>query len=419
MRLWKDAPPRRTPDLDLDKLDRNGPEGGAFVFWLIILLWPLRDIVEGRSHPVWLAVLALLAFAAVHIAVARTAFDGRVPIKVPVGLLLVEAGVASAATAGFQHRWFTLWPLLGLATGIVVGHMPRQTKGPELPMLVGIGGVSALCILVSTAAGEDAQTVLGSWYGVVTAALVTAVVLRLFTVIGMLRAAREELAKAAVEQERLRFSRDLHDLLGHTLSVMVVKAQAVRLVAERDPAVAAEQAADIEKVGRQALGEVRQAVSGYRGRGLAEELDAAVTALADTGVDPAVRRAGPPLPPEPDALLGWAVREGVTNVIRHSGARSCTITIRNDGGHATVEISDDGTGPGRNAAAEAVGAAHAATGRDGGDGDRSRAETPGLSLGSGGHGLRGLAERMEAAGGTLRTGPAPGGGFLLTATVPI
>nr|WP_277819980.1 histidine kinase [Actinomadura sp. RB99] len=235
----------------------------------------------------------------------------------------------------------------------------------------------------------------------------------------MLRAAREELAKAAVEQERLRFSRDLHDLLGHTLSVMVVKAQAVRLVAERDPAVAAEQAADIEKVGRQALGEVRQAVSGYRGRGLAEELDAAVTALADAGVDPAVRRAGPPLPPEPDALLGWAVREGVTNVIRHSGARSCAITIRNDGGSATVEISDDGTGPGRNAVTEAVGAAHAATGRDGGDGDRSRAETPGLSLGSGGHGLRGLAERMEAAGGTLRTGPAPGGGFLLTATVPI
>lgn len=416
MRLWKDAPPRRTPDLDLDKLDRNGPEGGAFVFWLIILLWPLRDIVEGRSHPVWLAVLALLAFAAVHIAVARTAFDGRVPIKVPVGLLLVEAGVASVATAGFQHRWFTLWPLLGLATGIVVGHMPRQTKGPELPMLVGIGGVSALCILVSTAAGEDAQTVLGSWYGVVTAALVTAVVLRLFTVIGMLRAAREELAKAAVEQERLRFSRDLHDLLGHTLSVMVVKAQAVRLVAERDPAVAAEQAADIEKVGRQALGEVRQAVSGYRGRGLAEELDAAVTALADSGVDAAVRRAGPPLPPEPDALLGWAVREGVTNVIRHSGARSCAITIRNDGGSATVEISDDGTGPGRNAAAEAVGAAHTA---EGGDGDRSRPEPPGLSLGSGGHGLRGLAERMEAAGGTLRTGPAPGGGFLLTATVPI
>lgn len=419
MRLWKDAPPRRTPDLDLDKLDRNGPEGGAFVFWLIILLWPLRDIVEGRSHPVWLAVLALLAFAAVHVAVARTAFDGRVPIKVPVGLLLVEAGMASAATAGFHHRWFTMWPLLGLATGIVVGHMPRQTKGPELPMLIGIGGVSALCILVSAAAGEDAQTILGSWYGVVTAALVTAVVLRLFTVIGMLRAAREELAEAAVEQERLRFSRDLHDLLGHTLSVMVVKAQAVRLVAERDPAVAAEQAADIEKVGRQALGEVRQAVSGYRGRGLAEELDAAVTALADSGVDAAVRRAGPPLPPEPDALLGWAVREGVTNVIRHSGARSCAITIRNDAGNATVEISDDGAGPGRHAAAEAVGAAHATTGHDGGDGPRSRPEAPALSLGPGGHGLRGLAERMEAAGGTLRTGAAPGGGFLLTATVPI
>ncbi|MBO2459189.1 sensor histidine kinase [Actinomadura violacea] len=398
MKLWRNAPPRRTPDLDLEKLDRNGPEGGAFVFWLIILVWPLLDIVHGRSHPVWLASLALFAFSAVHIAVARTAFDGRVPIKVPVGLLLLEGALTSVSSVAFQHRWFTLWPLLGLATGVVVGHMPRQTKGPELPMLIGIGGVSLLTVVVTRVGGADDSTVLSSLYGVVTAALVTAVLLRLFTVIRMLREAREELAKAAVEQERLRFSRDLHDLLGHTLSLMVVKAQAVRRVAERDPAVAAEQAADIESVGRQALGEVRQAVYGYRGRGLADELDAAVTALSDSGVDAAVRRAGPPLPPEPDALLGWAVREGVTNVIRHSGARRCEITVRNDGGAAVVEISDDGSGP--------VG------------GDRPRTEA-GLSLGPGGHGLRGLAERMEAAGGALRTGPAPGGGFLLTATVPI
>jgi two-component system sensor histidine kinase DesK len=283
-----------------------------------------------------------------------------------------------------------------------------------MPMLIGIGGVSLLTVLVSRAAGDDASTILGSWYGVVTAALVTAVLLRLFTVIRMLREAREELAKAAVEQERLRFSRDLHDLLGHTLSLMVVKAQAVRLIAERDPAVAAQQAADIESVGRQALGEVRQAVSGYRGRGLAEELDAARTALADYGVDATLRRAGPPLPSEPDALLGWAVREGVTNVIRHSGARHCEITIRNDGDRAALEISDDGTGPLGDVDTGGGGAtsAHAGTGRSG-------TKPGGLSIGPGGHGLRGLAERMEPVGGTIEAGPAPGGGFLLTVTVPL
>ncbi|GAA2126552.1 sensor histidine kinase [Actinomadura napierensis] len=416
MKLWKDVPPRRTPDLDVDKLDRDGPEGDAFVFWLIILAWPLRDIIAGRSHPMWLAVPALIVFAAVHVGVARTAFDGRVPMKVPVGLLLVEAGLASAATTAFQHRWFTLWPLLGLATGIVVGHMPRQTKGPELPMLIGVGGVSLLTVVVSSAGGDDSSTVLGNWYAVVTSALVTAVVLRLFAVIRMLREAREELAKAAVEQERLRFARDLHDLLGHTLSLMVVKAQAVRLVAGRDPGLAAEQAADIESVGRQALGEVRQAVSGYRGRGLAEELDAALTALADSGVEGTVRRAGPPLPPEPDALLGWAVREGVTNVIRHSGARHCRITVRNDGDCAVLEIGDDGAGPGGRAGTRAP---HDTVAPGGDNGDHPGMGPDGLSLGPGGHGLRGLAERMAAADGTLRTGPAPGGGFLLTATVPI
>ncbi|MFB4301908.1 sensor histidine kinase [Actinomadura sp. NTSP31] len=416
MKLWKDVPPRRTPDLDVDKLDRNGPEGDAFVFWLIVLAWPLRDIIAGRSHPIWLAIPALVAFGAVHLGVARTAFDGRVPMKVPVGLLLVEAALASAATTAFGHRWFTLWALLGLATGIVVGHMPRQTKGPELPMLVGVGGVSLLTVAVSWAAGDDGSTVLGNWYAVVTAALVTAVVLRLFAVIRMLREAREELAKAAVEQERLRFARDLHDLLGHTLSLMVVKAQAVRLVAGRDPALAAEQAADIESVGRQALGEVRQAVSGYRGRGLAEELDAALTALADSGVEGTVQRAGPTLPPEPDALLGWAVREGVTNVIRHSGARHCRITVRNDGDRAVLEIGDDGTGPGGRTGTRAP---HDASAQGGDNGDHPGMGPGGLSLGPGGHGLRGLAERMAAADGTLRTGPAPGGGFLLTATVPI
>ena len=386
---WKGTPRRRVPDLDLDTLDREGPRGHVFVFWLIILVWPLWDVAQGRARPVWLAVAALLVFAFLHVAVIRTSFDGRFPIRAPIVLLTAQAAVAAAASLGFQGRWYTLFPLLGLSTGVLVGHLPRR-GGPELAMLAGVGGVSSLSALVGWAGGEDGGALAAIWYGTATAGVVTAVILRLFTVIGLLRDAREELAEAAVARERLRFSRDLHDLLGHTLSLMVVKAQAVRLIAERDPAVAARQAADIETVGREALDEVRQAVSGYRGRGLAGELDAARTALADAGVEAAVRRTGPPLPAGTDALLGWAVREGVTNVIRHSGAAHCDITVRADGDRAVLEVRDDGAG---------------ASGQHG----------PGAH---GGHGLRGLSERVATADGTVRAGPAPGGGFLLTVTVP-
>ncbi|MEU5990251.1 histidine kinase [Spirillospora sp. NPDC047418] len=389
---WKGAPHRRVPDLDLEKVDRDGPGGHAFVFWLIVLVWPLWDVADGGAHPVWLAVAALLGFALLHVAVIRTSFDGRVPIRVPIVLLVAEAGVASAASLAFHGHWFTMFPLLGLAAGVLVGHMPRNGRGPELPMLIGIGGVSALGVLVGWAGGEDAGALVANWYGTATAGVVTAVILRLFTVIGMLRDAREELAEAAVARERLRFSRDLHDLLGHTLSLMVVKAQAVRRVAARDPAVAAEQAADIETVGRRALDEVRQAVGGYRGRGLAGELDAARTALSDAGVDAAVRRTGPAPPPDADALLGWAVREGVTNVIRHSGAAHCEITVRADERTAALTVLDDGAGKGA---------------------------TSGGSGGGGGLGLRGLAERLAAAEGTVEAGPAPGGGFRLVVEVPL
>jgi len=191
-----------------------------------------------------------------------------------------------------------------------------------------------------------------------------------------------------VEAERLRFARDLHDLLGHTLSVMVLKAQAVRKLAAVNPEAAAAQAADIEDVGRQALTEVRQAVSGYRGRGLSRELDAAATALNDAGLSSAIRHETEPLTPEADSVLGWVVREGVTNVIKHSGARRCDIDIRRRGDLIAMEITDDGDG--------------------------SEAGLP-----SGGHGLAGLRERVAVADGTLTAGPSPNGGFRLGVTIPM
>lgn len=375
-------------------MDEKGPSAWGFVFWIVIAWWPLQDVLMGSAHPYWLAVPMLVGFLAVYVATVVAAFDARAPLWMPVVGVVVLAAAASGAAVELGPRWYVFFPLAGLASGTVAGHLPNLSPRPEWGLLALVGGVAATAAATMWLGGLKGGGAGSIWWGTVSAGTVTAIVIRLFSVIALLREAREELAHAAVAEERLRFSRDLHDLLGHTLSLMVVKAQAVRRLAERDPALAAEQAGDIERVGRQALTEVRQAVSGYRGRGLAAELDHARTALADAGVRAVVRRSGGPLPPDPDALLGWVVREGVTNVIRHSGAGRCVITVRNDGSEASVEISDDGRT---------------------GSGSGNEADVPGTTPGNG---LSGLGERVGSAGGTLRTAPSSSG-FVLAATVPV
>ncbi len=212
-------------------------------------------------------------------------------------------------------------------------------------------------------------------------------VLSLHDVIGQLRATRQELARTAVGRERLRFARDLHDLLGHTMSVVVVKAEAVRRLAPCDLEAALGQAADIESVARQALTEIREAVSGYREGGLSSELERARSVLDASGVELTVHESGPPLPPQAEALMGWVVREGVTNVVRHAGAAHCRIELGSADGRARLVITDDGRGGGAEA--------------------------------GGGNGLAGLTERLSMAGGALRGGPAPHGGFRLAAELPV
>ncbi|MGI8332806.1 sensor histidine kinase [Actinomadura scrupuli] len=385
---------RRVPSVDVDRMDTSGPDPGPFYFWLVLAVWPARDVIEGGSRPVWLAAATLVLGAALYLVVIWAAFSARVRLRTAALLLGLLVAVAVAAGLGFGGRWITLLPLTGVACGSVIGH--HGTRRGELALTGAVLGLSGVAALTAWSAGRSGGDVFSICYGTGTATLVTGIILRLFAVVSVLKQTRDELARSAVAQERLRFARDLHDLLGHTLSLVVVKAQAVRRLAVRDPALAAEQAADIETVGRQALAEVRQAVTGYRGRGLTAELDAARMALSDAGVSPVIHQEGPPLPPEGDALLGWVVREGVTNVIRHSRARTCEIDVRHRAGTVTVEIGDDGAG-----------LREARPGRRGGTGPQA------------GHGLDGLSERMVAAGGTLQAAPRRGGGFRLRASLPI
>jgi two-component system sensor histidine kinase DesK len=216
---------------------------------------------------------------------------------------------------------------------------------------------------------------------------------------------RRHLARIAVQEERLRFARDLHDLLGHSLSVIIVKAELAERILRANPEFAERELSEVQGVARRSLSEVRQAVTGYRQSSLSAEVAASRFALASAQISCDVDL--PPdldLPADAEDALAWAVREGVTNVVRHSGATACAIRVTQDGHHAEVNIDDNGTtiGDGRGGDAVAV------------------------KLGAG---LAGLSERAATQGGEVRLsrdsclneGPngTPASGLRLTMTIPL
>jgi two-component system sensor histidine kinase DesK len=189
-----------------------------------------------------------------------------------------------------------------------------------------------------------------------------------------LRRADEEIERLAALAERERIARDLHDLLGHTLSVVVVKSELAARIALTQPARAAEEMRDVERIGREALTEVRAAVTGYRAQGLQGELAGAKRALAAAGVEMTVEDDIPGLTVPQESALALALRESVTNIVRHSGARHAAIRIGVEASRVVLEVTDDGAG---GSAPE-------------------------------GAGLTGMRERIAALGGTVERSGASG-----------
>ncbi|GAA1701918.1 sensor histidine kinase [Fodinicola feengrottensis] len=345
--------------------------------WLLALVGPAADVLTGRIAYPLLAGAGLLVFVALLAAVAysvlgRWQWLGRWR----AAMLAPSTVLALVLTWAYGDSWGLTF--LFLAAGCALAFTsPRQAAAA-------VAGTVVLAASATWLSGHPGAVV----SSVVTVALAGLVVLAfrgMGTAIMELRAAREELARLAVDQERARFARDLHDLLGHTMSLVVIKAEVVRRLVHTDPDQAALQAADIETVGRQALTEIREAVTGYRPRDLDAELTHARSALADAGIEMSISESAEELPEAARSLLGWCVREAVTNVIRHSHARKCTISLRVRDGIAELQVRDDGAGG---------------------------------AVGSAGTGLRGLAERLSAAGGRVDAGPVPDG-FTLTATLPV
>jgi two-component system sensor histidine kinase DesK len=205
-----------------------------------------------------------------------------------------------------------------------------------------------------------------------------------------LRMANEELEQLAALAERERIARDLHDVLGHTLSVIVLKAElAGRLLREgaaQDPARAAREIADVETTARTALKEVREAIGGYRAQGLAAELEQARRTLDAAGVTlrcepvPVVREA---LTMTQETVLSLAVREAVTNIVRHAEATVCRVSVATEDGFHALRVEDDGS---------------------------HRVEREG-------NGLRGMRERVSALGGVFTL--ESGSGTRLTIRLPV
>ncbi|GGZ62020.1 sensor histidine kinase [Streptomyces subrutilus] len=373
---------------------------GAFTLlpWLLLGMGAISNVIQGETPNPWVGGLGLLVFNSLYVGLVFRAFDKRAREAAATRWCLVALGVVTCALAlAYGGNWLLFFPLLGLATGAVL-------RGRRLGQAM--FGITALTGLI--AGRYEGWDTLGIVYGTFVSGMVTAAILALSETVRELRDTRQELARSAVERERLRFSRDLHDLLGHTLSVIVVKSEAARRIAPRDIEAALDQVRDIESVGRQALTEIREAVTGYRRASLGQELDRARGALAAAGIEPFVRQSGPPLPPQTAALLGWVVRESVTNVLRHGGsAATCEIEVRGSAERVRLTVTDDGGGTGGGAApadpAARVGSVPA----------QATVTAPP------GSGLTGLAERLAAAGGTLLSGPLPGRGFRVRAELPV
>jgi two-component system sensor histidine kinase DesK len=331
--------------------------GRAPYVWVLALLfmgWKFFYVAPGALELALLALTVLVFLPVYFVSMWRN--NGAV---LPYVLFMFALGMAwapwnagasnffifaAARCAGFERRVFAyLGLLLIILSACLIAPFVSNTLSFLLPVLFFGGPVGVATIL------EDS-----------------------------LRRSREDLLRKQEEvvhmsriAERERISRDLHDLLGHTLSMITLKAELAGKLLERDPLACRSEIADIERTARQALGEVRAAVSGMRQTGFAHELAAARASLAAAGVDLSAQVQPCALPPALENVLSLALREAVTNILRHAGASECRVAMALEAGMVVLRVSDNGSARGGGA---------------------------GLACGNG---LTGMKERALALGGKL------------------
>jgi two-component system sensor histidine kinase DesK len=351
----------------VETLDTEGRRWLAVAYagvWLAFLEAPAVTAAKLLPSPRgFLGLVLLVAFAAAYLTIflftrAVRRAGGRVPWQRAVSGVAVLAVIATALCVAVGQDGTATFVFLAVA--IVISFEWRWAMA---------------LVAVVAIANEVLPHVVAGWTR--QASLTLAIALAAFAMSGVLRVIDRNLklveahranTELVVENERSRFARDLHDILGHSLTVIALKAELAGRLFDVDPARARAEVADLERLSRDALADVRRTVEGYRELTLPGELARARTALAAADIDAQLPNSTDEVESDLRELFAWTVREGVTNVLKHSGARRCQVVL----GAARAEVRDDGPGP----------------------------TNPGAGAGSG---LRGLEERAQAVGATVVT----------------
>ncbi|AXL89867.1 sensor histidine kinase [Streptomyces sp. CB09001] len=325
-----------------------------------------------RPQPVrqmWALVVVSAVVSVTAVVIAERGPSGEVETaagSVYGGVLCYAAGVITLGLRGWRRR-------VAVVGAFAVG-AGLLTFPLEMPLLASV----VLAGLVMVTGGFLAVTSIFSLW--------------LLNAVYALDDAKETRVRLAVAEERLRFGRDLHDVMGRNLAVIALKSELAVQLSRRGRPEAVEQMIEVQRIAQESQREVRDVVRGYREAALEVELAGARGVLSAAGIAAKVTGDTSGLPPEVQSALGWVVREATTNVLRHGDAKKVAVTVRMSEGRAVLTVENDGV-------AEATG--------------------EGPPAGSGGSGLAGLRERLSAVDGTLEAGPVGKGVFRLTAEVPL
>lgn len=352
----------------MNDLPHTALRGALHLMWVSSLVVPLIAVLREPSALRWLGVLGLLVLA---VAFATTLRGG--PLWVLGAAILLSMPLV--APAG-PDELFT-WAWIG---GAAAGFAPLLLTGPWR-WLAAIGAV-----VVSGIVGQVVDHYYSAYQMIAASVGLTIIAMAglpmwFAGLLGQARAGREAQAELAVSEERLRFARDVHDLLGHRLTVIALKSELAGRLASSDPERSAAEAFEAQRLASSALEEVRDAVHGYRAVNLPEQLEAVRNVLQEAGIRCSVSSV--PVEGERATQLALALREACTNVLRHSHATWCMIDVAVADEEVRMTVTNDG------------------------------AEKPSTE----GNGLRGLRERLAAVGGQVSVEKS-GDVFTLQAVVP-